>query len=67
LRGDTDHAFTWLDTAVKTHDGGLGNVSFDPLLARLHGDPRWMPFLKKVGKTPEQLAAVKFTFTIPAE
>jgi len=65
MRGDADHAFTWLDTAVKNHDGGLGVVPFDPLLARLHGDPRWMPFLKRIGKTPEQLAAVRFSVTVP--
>jgi TolB-like protein/Tfp pilus assembly protein PilF len=65
MRGDADHAFTWLDTAIEVHDGGLGVVPFDPLVAHLHGDPRWMPFLRKIGKTPEQLAAVKFTFTIP--
>jgi hypothetical protein len=57
---------SWLDTGIKAHDGGLG-VPFDSLLARPHGDPRWMPFLRKIGKTPEQSAVVKFTVTIPAE
>lgn len=38
MRGDADHAFTWLDTAIEVHDGGLGVVPFDPLVARLHGD-----------------------------
>jgi tetratricopeptide (TPR) repeat protein len=67
MRGDADHAFTWLDTAVEVHDGGLSVVPFDPLVARLRGDRRWLPFLRKIGKAPEQLAAVKFTFSIPGE
>ena len=67
MRGDMDHAFLWLDTAVKNHDGGLSTVVFDPLVARLRGDPRWMTVLKKIGKTPEQLAAIKFNVSLPAE
>jgi len=67
MRGDADHAFTWLDTAVKTHDGGLGAVMIDPLLERLHGDRRWMPFLERTGRTPQQLGAVKFSVSIPGE
>jgi eukaryotic-like serine/threonine-protein kinase len=31
----------------------------------LEKDPRWLPFLRKIGKTPEQLAASKFNVKIP--
>jgi len=26
------------------------------LFDKIHGDPRWLPFLRKIGKAPEQLA-----------
>lgn len=48
-RGDIDAAFHWLDHAAAAHDAGLGFAGFDPLLARLHGDTRWRPFLERVG------------------
>ena len=65
LRADPDNAFAWLDKAVQYHDGGLSTVPFDPLAESLHGDPRWLPFLRKIGKGPEQLAAVRFNVRIP--
>lgn len=27
---------------------------------RIHSDPRWLPFLRKLGKAPDQLAQIKF-------
>ena len=29
-------------------------------MRNLHCDPRWLPFLRKLGLAPEQLAAIKF-------
>jgi hypothetical protein len=37
----------------------------DPLLASLHDDPRWLPFLRKVGVAPEQVAAIRFDVKLP--
>ena len=48
-RGDVDAAFGWLEKAAASHDAGLGFAGFDPLLARLHGDARWRPFLERNG------------------
>jgi hypothetical protein len=31
----------------------------------IHADPRWLPFLRKIGKAPEQLAAIKFDVKVP--
>lgn len=31
----------------------------------LHEDPRWLPFLRKLGMAPEQLAAIKFDVSVP--
>ena len=28
-------------------------------------DPRWLPFLESIGKSPKQLAAIRFTVTLP--
>jgi len=64
-RGEADRAFEWLDKAVAYHDSGLSIASFEPLLTSLHSDPRWLPFLRKLGNAPEQLAAIKFEVRIP--
>ena len=39
----------WLDQAYANHDGGLPSILLAPLLANLHDDPRWQPFLDKIG------------------
>jgi hypothetical protein len=38
---DSDGAFSSLERALAERDAGLDYVKSDPLLARLHGDPRW--------------------------
>ncbi|HRO62328.1 tetratricopeptide repeat protein [Thermomonas sp.] len=64
-RGNVDSAFTWLDKAVEYKDAGLSGIATDPFLARLRSDPRWMPFLRTLGKAPEQLAAIPFDVELP--
>jgi TolB-like protein len=51
-RGERDAAFTWLERAHAQHDGTLVQLKFDPLLARLHSDPRFAAMLKKMGLPP---------------
>jgi hypothetical protein len=36
-----------------------------PMFADIHSDPRWLPFLRKNGMAPEQLAAIKFDVSLP--
>ena len=60
FRGEADRAFEWLDKAVQYNDPGLSLIAVDNLFARIHDDPRWLPFLENVGKSPEQLAAIEF-------
>ncbi|TMH01477.1 MAG: hypothetical protein E6H67_17040 [Betaproteobacteria bacterium] len=46
--GATDVAFGWLERAYVQRDPGLGIMKLDPLLQKLHDDPRWRPFLEKM-------------------
>lgn len=65
-RGDADRAFEWLDKAVANQDPSLPSLPFEPLLDKLHTDPRWLPLLHKLGKAPEQLAKIEFKVSLPA-
>lgn len=63
--GDTNDAFSWLGktTGLDLHDL-VNNVE----LAPLHSDRRWLPFLRKNDKSPEQLALlhqIKFDLKVP--
>ena len=65
LRGEADKAFEWLDKAVQYQDGGLSEIVYEPLFDKIRGDSRWLPFLRKIGRAPEQLAKVEFKVTLP--
>jgi TolB-like protein/Flp pilus assembly protein TadD len=58
--GDADKAFEWLDKAVAYHDPGLGEIVTENLFDKIHSDPRWLPFLRKIGKAPDQLSKIEF-------
>ncbi len=64
-RGEADKAFEWLDKAVEYGDGGLAEIVTENLFDKIHADPRWVPFLRKLGKAPEQLAKIQFEVTLP--
>lgn len=65
FRGENDRAFEWLDKAVEYNDPGLTDIPTDPLFANIHDDPRWLPFLESIGKSPQQLAAIEFEVRLP--
>jgi hypothetical protein len=65
FRGATNSAFEWLDKAVEYNDPGLAEIPVENLFANIHDDPRWLPFLESIGKSPEQLAAIEFEVTLP--
>ena len=48
-RGETDKAFEWLEQSLKIRDSGLSSMLGDPALRDLRTDPRWQPFLEKMG------------------
>ena len=35
-------------------------IAVQNLFDKIHSDPRWLPFLRKIGKAPDQLAKIKF-------
>jgi TolB-like protein len=65
FRGENDRAFEWLAKAVQYRDLALGSLISYPGLVKLRSDARWIPFLRKHGMAPEQLAAIKFDVTAP--
>jgi TolB-like protein/Flp pilus assembly protein TadD len=65
FRGEADRAFEWLDKAVQYKDPGLSDLPIQPLFANIHSDPRWLPFLESVGKSPAQLDAIDFKAALP--
>jgi hypothetical protein len=60
FRSETDKAFAWLDKAVAYQDPGLSEIVTENLFDKIHSDPRWLPFLRKLGKAPDQLAKIEF-------
>ncbi len=66
FRGEADHAFEWLEKAAAAHDPSLVLVLVENLFAPLHSDPRWLPFLRRIGKDPETLAKVPFQAATPS-
>ena len=48
-RGEVDRAFEWLERAYAQRDTGMPLLATDRFLAPLHDDPRWRPFIQKMG------------------
>jgi tetratricopeptide (TPR) repeat protein len=65
FRGEADKAFEWLDKAVEDKDPGLSEIAPENLFDKIRSDPRWLPFLRKLGRAPEQLATIQFKVTLP--
>jgi serine/threonine protein kinase len=49
MRGEIDLAFHWLERGISERDAGVTHARVDPRLRRLHGDPRWVPLLTRIG------------------
>jgi eukaryotic-like serine/threonine-protein kinase len=48
-RGEADEAFAWMDRGYAQRDAGFGLLYSEPTFRPVHGDPRWIPFLRKMG------------------
>jgi adenylate cyclase len=47
--GDHNQALNWLEQGYREHDGfNIGPIRIDPLLAPLHGDPRFEALAEKI-------------------
>lgn len=59
-----DLAFEWLYKAAL-RPSLVSNAAVHPFLTKLHGDPRWLPFLESIGKSPQQLVGIDLEFELP--
>jgi TolB-like protein/Flp pilus assembly protein TadD len=64
-RGEVDRTFSWLNKAVQHKDTDLATIASGSWFTNLHDDPRWLPFLESIGKSPEQLVAIEFEVKLP--
>jgi TolB-like protein/class 3 adenylate cyclase/Tfp pilus assembly protein PilF len=48
-RGEKDLAFEWLERAYLQRDPGIGSIKLSPPFRFMYSDPRWQPFLEKMG------------------
>jgi len=64
--GDADAAFVWLEREYElSGHSTVPEIAADSLFNNIHDDSRWLPFLEKLGKAPEQLDAIRFDVTLP--
>jgi tetratricopeptide (TPR) repeat protein len=66
MRGDADNAFAWLDKAIEYQDPGLGEILLDGTMIKIRSDARWLPFLRRIGRAPEQVDRIDFTVAVNA-
>ena len=64
--GMADEAFEWLDRALQERDGGVLELRAGPLLRPLRKDPRYVPLLRRIGLSDEQVAALDLSIEVPA-
>jgi TolB-like protein/DNA-binding winged helix-turn-helix (wHTH) protein len=53
FRNQSDQAFEWLGRAYAQHESSLIETKVDPFLKRLHNDPRFAAFLKRLNLPPD--------------
>jgi len=67
FRGEATRAFEWLDKEIERY-GSLGpEVIADPILARLHNDPRWPALMERLGQSQSLLDSIEFNIKLPTE
>lgn len=47
-RGEIDESFRWLEQAYQGHEYGMLGIKTDPLLRKLHSDPRFRALLSRM-------------------
>ena len=64
-RKKADGAFEWLGKEAEIGGPSLAEILGFPLFANIQNDPRWLPFLESIGKSPEQLDPIRFDVNLP--
>ena len=64
--GNADEAFKWLERALQERDGGVLELRAGPLFQPLRKDPRYVPLLRRIGLSDEQVKALDFDIAVPA-
>ena len=64
-REEADRAFDWLGREAQVGGPALAEILGFPLFANIHNDPRWLPFLESIGKSPAQLNPIRFEVNLP--
>jgi len=64
-RGDVDGAFATLQKAAEINDLDLGAIVTFPAFDDMRDDPRWLPFMRRLGLAPEQLDAIRLDVKLP--
>ena len=66
IRGETEKTLEWLQQLVEIEGPqALMNLWYAQDYKILHGDPRWEKMLTNAGFSKQQLATIKFEFTLP--
>jgi TolB-like protein/Flp pilus assembly protein TadD len=64
-RDDFDGAFAMLEKAAAINDLDLGAIVTFSAFDGMRDDPRWLPFMRRLGLAPEQLEAIKLDVKVP--
>jgi TolB-like protein/DNA-binding winged helix-turn-helix (wHTH) protein/tetratricopeptide (TPR) repeat protein len=64
-RRENDQAFAWLERAAQQQDAGVMYLRFDPMMRRLHGDPRYLAWLRRLKLDDESLASAELAPSAP--
>ena len=62
---EVDRAFVWLDRAVTHGDPNLPYIVVGNRFTNLYEDPRWLPFLNRIGWSPSRMDAIEFEVMLP--
>ena len=65
FRGENDAAFDWIDKAIEQGHWEVAEIHVSYLFTNLYDDPRWLTLMEKLGKSADQLAAIKFQVHLP--
>jgi len=64
-RKDDEKIAEWIRKTINHKDNDIGDPAMDPLFSYVLQDPLWMNLMQALGKSPAQLASIKFDVVIP--